>query len=139
MDSCFLWRQQYPALSSCCIFHTDAAVDASIYTDCTQTHALLNTLSFFRAHKLTTCSRPLSHTHSSPPAVGLFGRYTHPSWTSLHGVDDRADDESSQMQMESQLPRSICRRGVCVSVCAFVCVWRVYPAGPWLEGSPVAC
>lgn len=28
-------------------------------------------------------------------------------------LDDRADDESSQMQMETQLPRSICRRCEC--------------------------
>lgn len=62
-------------------------------------------------------SSSLTHTYSSPPAVGLFGRYTHPSWTPLRGVDDRADDESSQMQMETQLPRSICRRGVCAHLC----------------------
>ena len=88
---------------------------------------------------IPTHTRTHTHTHT-PPAVGVFGRHTHPSWTSLRGVDDRADDESSPMQMETQLPRSICRRGVCVCVrvCVCVCV-EVYPAGPWLEGSPVAC
>lgn len=89
----------------------------------------INTLSFFDAHKLIN-SDTFCLTHS-PPVVSVFGRYTHPSWTPPHGADDRADDESSSMQMETQLPRSICRR--------FVCVWRVYPAGHWLEGSPVAC
>lgn len=48
---------------------------------------------------------------------------------------DATDDESPAMQMETQLPRSICRRHVCV--CVWVC--EVYPAGLGLEGSPVAC
>lgn len=126
MDSCFLWRQQYPALSSCCIFHTDAAVNASIYTDCTQTHThtLLNTLSFFRVHKLTTCSRPLSHTHTHTRhhllSVCLVDTHIRPGrrcvvWT----IGPMMKALRCKWRL-NYLGQSV--GGVCVWVCAHLCV-----------------
>lgn len=95
------------------------------------TQIAISTLSFLDTHKLINADIffPLTH---SPPVISVFGRYTHPFWTPLHGVDDQANDESSSMQIENQLPRSICWRFVCVCMCVESLISR--PLAPGLSG-----
>ncbi|MEQ2167059.1 hypothetical protein GOODEAATRI_000308 [Goodea atripinnis] len=99
---------------------------------------LLRVSALFMLH-FSLSDRLCIHLSSSPPGSfltniqrqpGPVDTRIRPGSVGPRAADRRDRDESSLMQMETQLLWSICRGE---------CVWRVYPAGRWLEGSPVAC